>query len=428
MSVKVLCTGDLHLGRSSARAAGDAEPAAVSTTAAWHRVVQTAIAQQVSLVCLTGDVADESNRFWEAIGPLEQGIGQLAEHDITTLAVAGNHDFEVLPRLADQLAPEHFRLLGRGGQWERATVELRGQRVAVAGWSFPDRYVATSPITADAIEPFTDGPLLALLHGDLDDSKSPYAPLDRAVMRQAPVDGWLLGHIHAPGEAHAHQEPVMLYPGSPQALDPGEPGVHGPWILELSSRGIDHLWQVPMSGVRYERVGIDLTGVDEASELESHLLAQLDQTARAMIQESGTALKHLCLRVALKGKTALAPQLRSLVGNLGDLARPIDDTQLTIERVEIEATPPIDLHAHGRRDDPPGALARLILALEQSEPTAEAQALIERTRRELQATASKRDYLPLRDTNGPTVDEPTARHYLHREAHQLLNELLSQAG
>ena len=110
------------------------------------------------------------------------------------------------------------------------------------------------------------------------------------------------------------------------------------------------------------------------------------------------------------------------------MARPIDDTQLTIERVEIEATPPIDLHAHGRRDDPPGALARLILALEQSEPTAEAQALIERTRRELQATASKRDYLPLRDTNGPTVDEPTARHYLHREAHQLLNELLSQAG
>jgi hypothetical protein len=26
---------------------------------------------------------------------------------------------------------------------------------------------------------------------------------------------------------------MVLYPGSPQALDPGESGLHGAWIIEL---------------------------------------------------------------------------------------------------------------------------------------------------------------------------------------------------
>jgi exonuclease SbcC len=115
------------------------------------------------------------------------------------LGVAGNHDVQVLPRLADSVPG--FGLLGRGGRWE--VVELRsrdGGQIRVAGWSFPAAQVRTSPL-ADGLSvagPGT-GLLVGLLHCDRDVAGSPYAPVRSAELEAAPVDAWLLGHIHRPG-------------------------------------------------------------------------------------------------------------------------------------------------------------------------------------------------------------------------------------
>ncbi len=136
-SLRLLIAGDLHLGRASSRVTAQ-DASDVTVRAALDHLVDAAIRENADLLCLTGDVADESNRFWEALGPLTRSITRLAEEDIVTLAVSGNHDHDVLPRLADQLDPNAFHLLGRGGNWERYTHEVDGApALHVDGWSYP---------------------------------------------------------------------------------------------------------------------------------------------------------------------------------------------------------------------------------------------------------------------------------------------------
>ncbi|RMF20195.1 MAG: DNA repair exonuclease, partial [Deltaproteobacteria bacterium] len=124
MAVKLLCIGDIHLGRRPGRLPSDLfaeEGAALGPLAAWRRAVDEAIDRRVDAVLLAGDVVEQEDDFYEAFAPLEEGVRRLQDAGIAVLAVAGNHDVAVLPRLARVI--DSFRLLGAGGRWEEATVE-----------------------------------------------------------------------------------------------------------------------------------------------------------------------------------------------------------------------------------------------------------------------------------------------------------------
>src|SRR5690606_34254660 len=139
-TMKLLCTGDLHLGRRSSRLPSHLDGRTHSCAGCWDQVVALALEESVDVVALSGDLVDRDNRFYEAVGPLESGLRRLADAGIEIVAVAGNHDHDVLPRLVDALGPEAFRLLGRGGVWERATVRRGGRVLHIDGWSFPEPY------------------------------------------------------------------------------------------------------------------------------------------------------------------------------------------------------------------------------------------------------------------------------------------------
>ena len=111
MPVKILSTADLHIGRTPTRVP-DAVRTQSSCARMWSAVVELAIREEVDLVTLSGDVVDHANRFFEATGPLETGIAQLAAAGIDTYAVAGNHDYDVLPRIVDAVGTDRFHLLG----------------------------------------------------------------------------------------------------------------------------------------------------------------------------------------------------------------------------------------------------------------------------------------------------------------------------
>ena len=195
-----LVTGDLHLGRRSARLpAALANDRRGSAVAAWERVVQLALDRRVEAVVLTGDVVDRENRYYEAVGPLAAGISRLAAAGIDTVAVAGNHDFDVLPRLARVLGEPRFRVLGAGGSWQRAALERDGRPVlCFDGWSFPDLAFSTDPLDSYSPAP-CDTPVLGVVHGEVGVVASRYAPLAVPRLRAAPVAAWLLGHIHRAG-------------------------------------------------------------------------------------------------------------------------------------------------------------------------------------------------------------------------------------
>ena len=176
--MKLLCAGDLHIGRRPTRLPPDADSRSLSCARAWESLVEYAVDQRVNVLALSGDVVDQSNKFYEAIGPLERGLRRLADAGVVTVAVAGNHDYDVLPQIARSVEGGVFRLLGAGGEWERLTITSSdGGRLNVDGWSFPAEHVRDSPLDSYGFGAEDDTPILGLLHADLDAPRSSYAPV-----------------------------------------------------------------------------------------------------------------------------------------------------------------------------------------------------------------------------------------------------------
>lgn len=426
--IKILCAGDLHLGRRSSRLPEGVDGRAHSATAAWNALVELAIRERVHMVALSGDLVDRDNRYFEAFGPLERGIRRLAEARIHVAAVAGNHDFDVLPKLAPSLG-KTFHLLGAGGRWQDVTIPQRDGRPALhlVGWSFPEEgngHVPTSPMAGFPALPNDGAPVLGLLHADLDQPKSPYAPVRSDELRATPVSFWLLGHVHVPRLHRQPGGPPLLYPGSPQALDPGESGAHGAWMLELAPGRLPAVRQVPLSSVRYDVVEVDVTGATDPDALDRRVAEAVRAHTQRVVEEGCGPLRHLSCRVRVTGRTPLHHTLeRRLRERLPELEPEHGDVRARVERIDIATWPTANLDALAATPDAPGVLARLVLGLDSGRLDAGQERLIA----ELSARAGEvhraTPYQLLADP-APPPDE--LRALARRQAMLLLDTLLAQ--
>lgn len=427
--MKLLLSGDLHIGRASTQVPEHVGREHLRTARVWEdRLVDLAIRERVNAVCLSGDVADEANKFWEAIGPLERGVGRLAEAGIMVLAVSGNHDHDVLATLADNLPPDRFRLLGRGGDWERVTLPTEGRAALhVDGWSFPAQRVETSPLDSYALPPASVAPVLGLVHGDLGVPDSRYAPLDKQRLASLPPHCWLLGHIHTPQQIDDAGPGWALYPGSPQALDPGEPGAHGVWIVDVEPGGIGEPRFRPLSSVRYEPLTVELDGdVRTADDFQTRLHRAIREQAGPMVEASGPALRCLSLRLEIRGRSPIAHEVPALLDALPEQFEDyrLGDVPVVIDRATSSVRPAIDLAELAEDRSALGTAARLLLELEKDQPAEDVARLIQRARQTIRDTRDGRSYADLPDD--PPVTEALARRYLRDRASALLGELHEQ--
>lgn len=376
--MRLLITGDLHLGRRSTRIPDHIPEAAAAD--AWRRAVDVAIAHDVDAVLLSGDLIDQDNRYFEALGPLETQLRRLRSAGIRAVAVAGNHDHATLPALAATLPADMLTLLGTGGRWEQITLTSHrdASRLHVLGWSFPTRTVRESPLSS--LPPIgSDGPpTIGLVHGDLDVSASAYAPLASSELSRAPVCAWVLGHIHA-GGLRAHAPPV-LYPGSPQPLDPGEAGAHGVWLADIAGDGAWSVRLLPLASVQYDTVPVDLGGCRDWAAVRARVVQAL-RDAVARTQRDG--LHHLAVRVQLVGRSPLHGQLEPLAQQLCEAQSLVLDAEaevleptfardahatsgqsVSVTHVHDGTTPDHDLEALASGTDAIGLLAQWRRALE----------------------------------------------------------------
>lgn len=421
--MRVLCTGDIHIGRSSSRPSLFADDRTFSCASCWKSIVDLAIDRQVDLVALSGDVVDRANRFYEALGPLQAGVRRLGDAGIETMAVAGNHDFDVLTRLADSVDANHFRLLGRGGRWERHTIDRDGRAVLhVDGWSFPAESVHASPLASYDLPHADDAPVLGLLHADLGVAKSKYAPVSLADLRARACTLWLLGHIHHPTLHEAAGSATVLYPGSPQAMDAGERGSHGVWIADLGPGRQPALEHVPLSTIRYEAVDVDLDGADDEQQTDARIHGALGAALESAVNAQDS-LRVLSCRLRVSGRTRVYRAMPSrLIAMREKLEMERERASLVIDDMSNDTRPPIDLDALARGDDAAGLLARLLLSADGGPPSDALAALLEDADRRAQRVAAARPYQALE--RAPAEDGYVAR-IVRAKAVQLLDELLT---
>lgn len=427
--MRILCTGDLHIGRRPTRLPTGAT-GRLTAAQAWQDVVALALARAVDLVVLTGDVVDRENRYFEAFGPLEGGLGELARARIPVAAVAGNHDFDVLSRLAASF-PGNFRLIGAGGRWERVPFQTPSGLVYLDGWSFPSEHVTLDPLLSYDFSPPAGGLLLGVVHGDLDQGGSRYAPLNSALLQKAGPAAWLLGHIHGPRLVASAQGAALLYPGSPLALSPKEPGRHGPWLVEVEPGGRLRFEHLPLSRVRYELVEVDLTGVEAEEELGPRAAEAVRQRLEEVLAETGEHLQHLLCRVRATGRTRLHRQVAAgLERALADLTIRREQATATVEAVLVDTRPAWDLEQLAAGNGPPAILARLLLTLRQDgeAESLERARLLNGARRVLERLATHSPYrtLDLDPVAELLPDEEALADLVQRQGLLLLDELLAQ--
>lgn len=333
--MKILCTADLHIGRRSSRLPDDINSNSLSCAYRWGRIVRYAIGEKADVVLISGDLIDQENKHFEALGPLEAGFSQLKEAGIQTVVVSGNHDYDVLPRAISHLHHDSVTLLGSGGRWERKRIETQsGEVVNIDGWSFPQERIHDNPLNTYNLEPEGSIPSIGMVHGDLDVPDSRYAPLTTADLRTAGPSLWVLGHQHLPRLIDNGMGKMILYPGSPQAMDPGpgERGVHGVWMANVSKKGCS-LKHVALSSVRYEEISIDVTDVSESNTLEDVIIREIHEHLPAL-SENAPELRFLSLRIILEGRTAYQRGIEDLIANIqSDLRLSSGSVEVHIERI-----------------------------------------------------------------------------------------------
>lgn len=420
--MKLLAIGDMHLGRLPVALPETlaAQAAELGPEVAWRRAVERALELEVDGVLLAGDVVESERDFFSGYSELRAGIERLLEAGIAVAAVAGNHDTRVLPRLAD--AVPGLTLLGRGGHWQAHRIA----EATILGWSFPRTRVARSPLS-DPLPEIGARPVIGLLHCDLDARDSVYAPVARSELDAAPVDAWLLGHIHRPGLNGdmngdlADGDRPTGYLGSINALRATETGLRGPWLVDTDGDRV-RVRQLALAPLAYDELEIDVGALADPAALDSAIV----EAGRSRLAErrAADALPDaLGLRIRLTGTHESAEPIAAEAEAL-ERDQPVFEEagcRLFVHRIESDCRRPVDLQMLAREPDPAGWLARDLLTLTGPDGP-ERRELVRSARERIDAATRGREFAELA---GREDDEALAGRLL-RIGRRALDRLLEQ--
>ena len=417
----LLCVGDIHLGKRVSGIPSDLQDGPFAPADAWRRTVDYACQTLPDAVLLAGDVVEQEDDFFEAYGDLSAGVQRLRNAGIDVLGVAGNHDVDVLPRLANAI-PD-FHLLGAGGRWERCALRTaEGERVDICGWSFPNREYKTSPLDLPFPEHDPNSPphsTVGLLHCDLDQTHSRYAPVRSSALNAAPVDAWFLGHVHKPSALTGIRPSGYL--GSLLGLDIGEMGPHGPWWVDIEPGRIaaHHL---PLAPLRWEVLEVELDPTVAVAEIPERVVSALHHLHQKLVAESHQASLVGC-RVYLTGQhqDGIALQRWLNTSEPHTLRAEYDGVQYFIARISVRSQPHIDIETLAKGFDPAALLARKIQILRCPDSTP-ALALIAQARQRFNGIEQRPVFASLTTTS---LNDAEIAQQLERVCLDLLEQMLA---
>jgi DNA repair protein SbcD/Mre11 len=426
MGIKILATADLHLGRAASGLPEDAPER--STKYTWERLVGWSVQHKVHLLLLAGDIVDEENRYFEAIGPLQSGFERLKKEGIEVFMVAGNHDHGILSQIVDNNQYEHVHMLGSDGKWESRIFSTGEQHVRITGWSFTQKYVTEGPLeAAGQIDHDRNTMTIGMLHGDTYALDSKYAPLNPDHLAEMPVDAWILGHIHKPVELKA-SDPYIAYTGSPHALNPGEPGMHGPLFIDIADKQSITIKRIPISPVRYETITIPIDRSVDAERFRDLLSGELFQAARNLIPQL-ESVAYLIYDVILEGENTSIEVIDNWKQQILDYETELETgTRVYVRKVVNRGQPAVDnLEELAEQLSPAGKLAETILAIQKSRSTPFLNELIQDWFSNVKRVSEANVYHTLRKASRiPEGQEAQAREYILEECNRLLGALLAQ--
>lgn len=421
--MKLLATSDLHLGRHSSLPV-DRDDELTASARTWENIVEYAIREDMDAILLAGDLVEQSNRFYEAIVELEKGISRLAESGIPVAMVSGNHDLDVLPEIVRNLNSDHVHLIGENGKWETRTIKVRnGGELQVTGWSFPENtgQYRANPMHSFIRPPDTSLPSVGLLHCDMNQLNSVYAPVSDFNFFDTNTDCWILGHIHIPALIR-EKTPVITYPGAPHPFDAGE--TEAGFVRIIDTNNFSQSGKVSLTPIRYHHLVFDVADTDE-NQLRSRFYNAVRELAESSSFQSDY-LRLIVLNVQCRGNA-------SLIGRFIESNRHLIEEGITIPgNLEVvvrkwieQPVPDIDLKRMAENSDPAGVLASWVDQIQSGEELSDdLHTLLSQLYDEYRKLAADRVFEPLK--KAPEPDNTHIRGLVHSSGTKLLQLFMEQ--
>lgn len=273
-----------------------------STFAAFRRLTDLVIRENVDFVVLAGDLYDAADRSLRAQLRLQRALSDITAHGIQVFAVHGNHDPEG-GRQAKLDWPEGVHVFHSGSVDCRPAYRRTGQLAAhVYGISYP-----TSAVTENLalrFEKKEGAPFhLALLHANVDGNPlyDNYAPCRLDELVASDFQYWALGHIH--DRRILHEYPHVLYPGNLQGRSIRETGAKGAYFVSVSETGSVVMRFRDVSDVLWQDIHVSIEGLDREQDLKNRLMQTVEEVR---IQADG---RPAIVRIRLEGRGVLHDRL-----------------------------------------------------------------------------------------------------------------------
>ncbi|MCH8156447.1 MAG: DNA repair exonuclease [Nitrospinae bacterium] len=304
-SFRFLHCSDLHIdspftGLSSVQPSL-AEQLRNSTHRAFLNIVEIALKEEVEAVVIAGDVYDGADKSLQAQLKFRRGLQRLADAEIDTFIVHGNHD--PLDGWSASLEwPERVHVFS--GTVERHPVIRNGEvRAQVYGISYPRREVKEN-LARQFVRDDGPGFAIGLLHANVGHQAGhdDYAPCSLEDLVAANMDYWALGHIHR-YQILRESDPAVVYPGNSQARHMRETGEKGCCLVTLHKNAAPEIRFVPIDVVRYVCDEVDLSGRITLEEVIHAVQAKCERLAD---QVNG---RDVLIRLSLKGRTEVHAEL-----------------------------------------------------------------------------------------------------------------------
>ncbi len=312
-----------------------------STFSAFERIVDVCLEREAAFLVIAGDLYNTAERSVRAQGRFRDAAERLGEAGVHIYIACGNHDpaggwsagltmpANVTHFSADEVGREVF---ARDGE---ALAVLYGRSY---GRAAETRNLALEFAKA-AGDPFAIGVLHANVGGQ--PGFEPYAPCSLDDLHAARMDYWALGHIHK--RMKLAEEPPVVYPGSPQGLNPTETGGHGCAVVTVAE-GRASVEFVETAEVVWERTDLDLTDAATVDDV----LDALERACAAARERSGG--RPVIVRADLDGRSEAHPLLAG-ERVLADVVEQVRGTQMAsepwvwLDRARDLTRPAIDLDA-----------------------------------------------------------------------------------
>ncbi len=273
-----------------------------ATRQAFVTIIELCLAEQVDALLLAGDLYDGDQTSMKTARFLADQLARLQAAGISVFIIRGNHD--ALSRITKELTlPDTVRIFGGRAEIVPAVPRDAAFDVAIHGISF------AQPTLRESLLPKYKPPVpgavnVGLMHTSLDGTlgHDEYAPCSVTDLDAAGFDYWALGHIHKRMEHRGRA--VVVMPGMPQGRDINESGPKSVSLVTIADDRSVHVQERVTSLAQFERVPIDLTGIEEWPGMVRALDAGLRQ------KRAGVTCEHMVARPIFTGATKLAWSLR----------------------------------------------------------------------------------------------------------------------